>query len=307
MTSARTSPAAGSGCAQIAPELVAGYASGALDGVAAWSVETHLPGCGPCRSALATELDQLRLARNRSILLARAALPAPGPAERLATSCGIPAHVWRLLAVTPSLRRSWLAGVALVLAAAIGAARLIAAAGPAATAAGQPITQLGAGWPALSAGLLPFLVLAPLLPLAGVAVAFHRRLDPAADLAIAAPVSGIWLFFVRSVAVIGTALAPTIVAALALPGGDWLPLLVVLPALAVSSAALALGTLTGPVSAAIATGVGWVVLVAGAALAAGSPAVAFGGQAQAASLVVIGASGCLLVARRHILDLGWNR
>jgi hypothetical protein len=308
MSGSAATSAARDSCAQVAPELVAGYARGSLDGIATWSVEAHLPGCGPCRSALAATLDQLRMTRNRSILLARAALPAPGPVERAITRCGIPSHAWQLLSVTPSLRRSWLAGVALVLAAAIGAARLVTAtAGSAASGAGRPIAQLASGWPAAPAALLPFLVLAPLLPLAGVAAAFHPRLDPAADLATAAPVSGVWLFFVRSVAVIATALVPTVAAAMFLPGGGWLPLLVVLPALAVSMTALALSTLTGPVSAAIATAIAWVAVVSGLGLAAVSPAVVYGGQAQAASLVVIVVACCLTAARRRTLELRWNR
>jgi hypothetical protein len=300
MTSPRIPAQAGGGCTQVTPELVAGYASGALDGAAAWSVEAHLPRCARCRASLAAGLDQARLERNRAVLFTRLALPVPGPAERAVTRCGVPQHLWRLLSVTPSLRRSWLAGVALVLAAAIGADFLVAA--PAALA-GRPGPPLAGGWP----GLLPFLVLAPLLPLAGVAAAFHRRLDPAADLATAAPVSGFWLFCVRSVAVIGTALVLTMLAALALPGGGWLPLLVVLPALAVSVAGLALATVTGPLPAAAGAGAGWVAVVAGLGLAAGSPAVAYGGGAQAVSLAVLIGACCLLAARRPALELGWNR
>lgn len=301
MTDPRMPSLATGSCARVAPELVAAYAQGALGGVAAWSVEAHLPACAVCRSALATELDRLRLGRNRSVLMARLALPTAGPVERAVTRCGVPSGVWQLLSVTPSLRRSWMAGVALVLAVAIGAARLMSA------AIGHPAAQRIGGWPVLPAGLMPFLVLAPLLPLAGVAAAFHRRLDPAAELAIAAPISGIWLFCVRSVALIGTALVPTMLAALAMPGGGWLPVLVVLPALAVSAAALGLATLTRPVPAAIGAGAGWVAVVAGLGLVVGSPAAAYGGVAQAASLAVIIAACSLLAARRHTLELGWSR
>jgi hypothetical protein len=301
--SAQPAPADGR-CAQVAPELVADYARGALDGAAAWSVEAHLPGCTACRSALAAELDQRRLERNRAVLLTRVALPAPGLAERTLTRCGVPRYMWRLLAVTPSLRRSWLTGVALVLAAAIGAARLLAPLAPfPAVLAGRPVTPLPAGWP----GALPFLVLAPLLPLAGIAAAFHARLDPAADLATAAPVSGFRLFCVRSVAVIGAALVAAALAALALPGSGWLPVLVILPALAVSAVGLALSTLTGPLRAATGAGAGWVVVLAGLGLTAGSPAAAYGGAAQAASLTVVIGACCLVARRRHALEVGWNR
>lgn len=299
------------GCAQLTPDLVADYARGALAEVAAWSVEGHLPGCAACQRVLTRELDHARLDRNRSVLLTRLALPAAGPAERAVTWCGVPAYVWRLLSVTPSLRRSWLAGVALVLAAAFGAAWLAALTGSAypagAGAAGGPGGPLAGSWPALPAGLLPFLILAPLLPLAGVAAAFHSRLDPSADLATAAPLSGIQLFCIRAVAVIAAALVPTMLVALALPGSQWLPLLVVLPALAVSAAALAASTLTEPLTAAIGAGAGWTAVAFGLTLRIGSPADAYGGPAQAAWLAVLIGAGCLLAARRRRLELGWSR
>ncbi len=304
MTGFQRSPSANSGCVHVDPELVAGYARGTLGTAAAWSVEAHLPGCQDCRSVLTTELDQLRLDSNRSVLLARLALPQAGWVERTVTRWGVPQHVWRLVSVTPSLRRSWLAGVILVLGTAVGAARLAAATGVGAASTAGQLQHLAHGSPA---GLLPFLILAPLLPLAGVAAAFHPKLDPAADLATAAPVSGIWLFCVRSVAVIASALVPTVLAALLLPGGGWLPMLVVVPALAVSVAALALATVTGPFPAAAGAGAGWIATATAVGLILGSPAVVYHGAAQAAWLaVILGASG-LLVVRRHKLEFGWNR
>jgi hypothetical protein len=304
MTGSQARSPAQRACSHVAPELVAAYVRGELGVAALWSVEAHLPACAACRSVLAAEVDQHRLDRNRSVLMARLALPAAGPAERAVIRCGIPPYVWRLLSVTPSLRRSWLAGIALVLGAAVGSARLWPAV-PGSGVAGLSghVTHLGGGVPAAD---MLFLLLAPLLPLAGVAAAFHPRLDPAADLATAAPVSGVWLFCVRSVAVIAAALVPVTVAGLALPGG-WLPVLVVLPALAVSAAALALATLTGPLAAAVSAGAGWVAVIAGLGLAGSSPAGAYGSAAQVAALAVITVAGGMLAVRRHTLDLGWNR
>jgi hypothetical protein len=306
MTRSQVRSHAQPGCSHVAPELVAAYARGQLDMATLWSVEAHLPACEACRLVLATEVDRHRLDRNRSVLMARLALPAAGPAERVVIRCGIAPHIWRLLSVTPSLRRSWLAGIALVLGTAVGSARLWpAVAGSGVTGLSGQVMSLDGRAP--SGGMLLFLILAPLLPLAGVAAAFHPRLDPAADLATAAPVSGIWLFCVRSVAVMVAALVPVITAGFLLPGSGWLPFLVVLPALAVSATTLALATLTGIQTAAISAGTGWGVLTAGLGLAGGSPAGAYGGVAQAVSLAVIVMAGCMLAIRRHNLDLGWNR
>jgi anti-sigma factor RsiW len=121
----RPGPARPPACAQLSGDLLARYASGGLDEATAWSVEAHVPACAPCRAALAAQLDGHRLERNKSVLLTRLALPPPGPAGRALRWCRVPDHVVTLLSATPSLRRSWLAGVALVLAAAIGSAYLL--------------------------------------------------------------------------------------------------------------------------------------------------------------------------------------
>jgi hypothetical protein len=275
-------------CGALTSEVVSQYARGVLNRIAVLSVEDHLSTCETCRQRLAEEFDQSRLRQNRSMVLLRLALPSAGLLERAAIRCGAPAHLWRLLSVTPSLRRSWLTGILLVLGAAIGMSHMVT--GRSAVA------------------ILPFLMLAPLLPLAGVATAFHPRLDPAAVLATTAPVSGVWLFCVRAVAVIAAALAPIVIAAFAMPGNFlWLPPLVILPAIAVSAAALALMTVTSPVVAAVSAGAVWMGVVATVGLITSSPVPAYGGSGQAMSVVVLLVASCLLVARRHVLEFGWNR
>lgn len=290
------------GCAVLPAALVAAYAGGSLGSAQAWSVETHLPGCAACRAVLHGCTDAARLNRNRAAVLTRAALPAPGPAEVILRRCGVPEHVAALLAATPSLRRSWLAGVVLVLAAAVGAAQLAFAAG-----IGLPGPAL-AGGPGASrwVALLPFLFVAPLLPLAAVAAAFSPRLDPAFRLASAAPVSKLWLLLVRSVAVVGATLLPTAVAALLLPGDHyWLGIALLLPALATCAVSLALATVTGPAAAAIGVGAGWLVLVAAIAVSSSGPAVVLGPLSQVAAVVVLVAAGALIALRRKRIDYGW--
>jgi hypothetical protein len=293
-------------CGQLSGDLLARYARSALDEPTAWSVEAHVPGCAPCRAALAARLDGSRLARNKSVLLTRLALPRPGPAGRALRWCRVPDHVVTLLSATPALRRSYLAGVALVLAAAIGAAYLAApgglAGGPAlAGSAAGPGTSgtalaAAAALPAWAA-LLPYLALAPLVPLVAVAGAFSARLDPAYELALAAPVSALWLLLVRATAVVAVTLVPTAAAALALPGPWWLASALLLPALAVCAAALAAATAVGPVTGAIGAGTAWVAVITAAA-AARHPALAFGPAGQAAAAAVLLAAAAVLAVRR---------
>jgi hypothetical protein len=276
-------------CVGMSADLVAAYARGTLTQTAAWSVEAHLPGCERCREVLADEVDPERIARNRVTLMTRLALAERGPAEAIAVRCGVPQHIWRLLSLVPSLRLSWLAGVSLVLAMTVGLAHLLAAAH------------------AVDHALLPFLYLGPLVPLAAVAAAFHAEFDPWADLSAAAPLSGIWLFYIRSVAVIASSIIPIMLAGLALPGTAWLSLTIVLPSLAICVLSLALGTLISPLSSAIVIGTGWLAIVTELGLVAGSPATAYGGAAQTIALLATAAGGTLLAARRRSLDYGWKR
>jgi hypothetical protein len=291
-------PAGPPACAQLSTDLLARYASGALDEATAWSVEAHVPACAPCRAALAAGLDGSRLARNKSVLLTRLALAPPGPVGRALRWCRVPDHVVTLLSVTPALRRSWLAGVALVLAVAVGAAYLLV---PDGLAGGPALAGPGAAGPALAAsawtGLMPYLALAPLVPLIAVAAAFSARLDPAYELAVAAPVSALWLLLVRATAVIAVTLVPTAAAALALPGPWWLAPVLLLPALAVCAAALAAATVVGPVTGAVGAGTAWVAVVV-AAVVARHPAAAFGPAGQASAAAVLLAAAAVLAVRR---------
>ena len=288
------------GCMVLPADLVLGYGRGKLSGAAAWSVEAHLPGCPDCLSVLAGCGLSGRLERNRGELLVRLGLPEARQHSILPRRLRGQGHVSALLWGTPSLRVSWLFGVLLVLAAGVGMARLAAAS---VAAAGPLSLGHSAGW----AALIPFLFIAPLLPLAAVAAAFSPRLDPAFDLARAAPISGAWLLCVRSVAVTAGTLVPTAAAALLLPGPWWLAPALLLPALALCAAAVAGATAFPPVTAAVVAALAWVVLVIVAGLAAGNPALVYGPAGQlAAAAIVLGAVG-LVALRRNRVDLGWVR
>jgi hypothetical protein len=278
---------------------VVSYADGTLDSATEWSVEAHVPGCPACRAVLATRTDASRLAASRAELLARIALPKPGLTGRVLRRCGVPEHVTVLLEATPSLRRSWLAAVLLVLAVAVTTARL-ATAPP--SFAPDLLREPGmTDWAVLD----PFLVVAPLLPLAAVAAAFSPALDPAYPLASAAPVSMVWLLCVRTVAVIATTLIPVALAALALPGPLWLAVTLLLPALALCSVALGLATVIRPAIAVTTVAAGWMVLVIGLAGLAGRPSAATGTTAQLTAAAVLLASIALLAARRETINYGW--
>ena len=291
-----TGPTGGAGWHPSDDDL-AGYANGAADGVAAWSVESHLEACASCRSAISAHVDGERLARNRAVLLALTAIPDGGRLGRLVCLCGIPDHLLRLLTATSSLRRSWLLAVVGVLAVVTGEAVLVQYLWP---GGGPP----GTTWQPGAAELAPFLLAGPLLVLAGVAAAFMPALDPGYRLAVAAPFSGLTLLLVRSVSALVAALVPVVCAAFVMPGPSWLPAAVLLPSLAVCALALAAVTTVGPVAAVSAAGALWVVPVLWLAVARSSLEMVQG-HGQALCAVVFVAAVSVVFVRRDRLEMGW--
>ena len=281
-------------------DLLARYAGGMIEPVAVWSVEAHLTGCARCRSALSAQVDPQRLARNRSVLLARAALPGGGRTGRLVRRCGGPDHLLRLLAATPSLRRSWLLSVIGVVAVVAGEAAAVRYGGTRTSG----IRHL-AGYPDPEV-LTPFLLVAPLLVLAGVAAAFLPSFDPAFRLAAAAPFSGFTLLLVRAVSALAAALIPVVGAAFLLPGPGWLPAALLLPSLALCGFALAAATVLEPRAAAVTAGALWALPVLLLA-AAHVPLAIVQPTAQFASAAVLCAAAMVLLARHDRFEWGWQR
>jgi hypothetical protein len=276
--------------------LLAGYAGGTVDRVAAWSVEAHLTECARCRAALSAHADEERLARNRSVLLARAALGDGGRLARMLSRCGVPDHLLRLLAATPSLRMSWLLSVIGVLAVVTGEAAAVRFG----WVPGRGNAPVG-GYPDPEV-LTPFLVVAPLLVLAGVAAAFLPMFDPAHRLAVAAPFSGFTLLLVRAVCALAAALVPVIGAAFVVPGPGWLPVALLLPSLALCAFALAAATVMDPRAAAVTASALWVLPVLLLAMSR-VPLARVASPAQAACAVLLCVSALVVVLRRDRFEL----
>ena len=254
------------------------YAAGTADVAVAASVEAHVVRCGACAAALAPAVDTARLDAIWAEVADVVDAPRRTRLERLLTAFGVPEATARLLAATPNLRAGWFGARAVVLALALG------------------VTALGGR----DGDATPLLLLAPLLPVVGVAAAFGRHADPAYDLTIAAPYSTLRLLLLRSAAVLVTCVALTASVALLLPGAvgtaAWL-----LPALGLTVATLALATWWEPHVAAVAVGGTWTLLVVEVAYRRGladltsSPA-----QLGCAALAVLAAA--VLVRRRRCFD-----
>lgn len=271
--------------------LLRAYTTMTLDEAARWSVEEHLTQCSACRERIGQiEVPQLDLedsleavwdeivheidARERRTL-----------GERLLLAVGVPGHLARLLAATPSLTLSWLLAVAGTLAVAVIVARVTYDPG---TAVSTPLL---------------FLVVAPLLPLAGVAVSFGPGVDPIYDLELAAPLQAGRLLLVRVVAVLATTIPLAGVAALALPELNWTVVAWVLPAFALATVSLALSARLAPWRACSLVAGMWVAGVTVVEHAAAVPLMAFGLTTQIGMLLATVSAGVMVVAQIDRFEL----
>lgn len=255
------------------------YAAGTLDHASALSVESHVVACESCREELTPLADRQRLDAMWDELVEAIDLPRPGLVERLLVRLGVAEHLARLLAATPSLRLSWFIAMALCLAFAAVAA-----------AEGDR-------------GMLVFLVVAPLLPVAGVTAAFGPELDPTYQIGVAAPLSSTKLLLVRSAAVLVTTTLLAGAAALVVPDLGWAAAAWLLPALGLTLASLALATVVPPVAAAASVAGAWVLVVTLAERVSSAELAAFRGGSQLLYLGVAVVAGLVLARRRDAFEL----
>jgi signal transduction histidine kinase len=151
-------------------------------------------------------------------------------------------------------------------------------------------------------GRLVFLLVTPVLPVAGVAAAYGPWADPSHELASTTPFSGLRLLLLRSLAVLVATTALTAVAGSLIPSSDVSIFAWVLPALALTVASLALSTFVAPHVAAAAVAALWVAIVIAAEMRSAQPYAAFRGAAQSmfAGVVIVGA--VTVAWRRERLD-----
>lgn len=265
--------------------LLERYISADLDDVRAASIEAHVIACSECRARLATDVDPVRIARVWHEVKDSIDKPRRRVVETLLVKVGMREYSARLVAATPSLTGSWFAAVAFALAWAVVAAR------------------------AGTRGVLAFLVVAPLIPLAGIALSFGPRIDPTYEVSVAAPMHGLRLLLLRAGCVLASTIALVGIASIGLPDIGWKAAAWLLPALAVSLATIALATWLDPL---VAAGIVAFVWVASTSLSPlwrrGVPSLdriaAFDPGGQALLAVLIGLAVIVLVARGRRFDFG---
>jgi len=208
-----------------------GYLDGALSEAYACSVEAHLMACERCRldlAAAAVDRDAARAERDRAWappherswgqVLDRVDRPSSGPLLALLERW-VPGHVVRPIVAAPALRNAGCAaGLALLAGAAI-------------------VANLRPG-----AGATIFLVAAPVVPLAGVALAYSRPDELCGEVADALPYSRFHLLLARTLAIVGLTVPVTALLSLLLPLDLSTAMLWLAPSLALCSLTLALSS-----------------------------------------------------------------
>lgn len=225
-------------------------------------------------------IDEERLARNWRAITIELDAPRPSRTERLLRRMRIPPQITRLVVATPALRRSWFIAVGIMV--------LIG------------LTAADGTDPRASAFLL--LVLAPIAPVIGVALAYGTPGDPGHEVHLATPMSGLRLLLTRTVVVLAAAVPIVALPALLSPVTRPWAVAWVLPALAVTSFALALMTVTSPNrSAALATVV-WIVVAVVSRNVSDDELAAFVPAAQVVALTIALALGMVTVLRRDAFE-----
>jgi Putative zinc-finger len=261
-------------------DLAGRYADGALGSVLTASVEQHLMSCGNCRALLDPHVDRVRLDAVWEAVVERVERPRPTLVERLLQRLGMHESTARLVAATPSLRGAWIAAMTVVLALA-----LVAAYGSA-------------------DGVVFYLTVAPLLPVAGVAMAYGRESDPAYEMAAATPYSQLRLLALRTAVVVSATLVPAAVAGVLLPGAPILALAWLLPALSLTAGTVVLSTRVRPQLAAAGLAAAWAGLSMRGLLDRHDALVAVSAPVLTVCAVALVAAALILVVlRRDLAEL----
>jgi hypothetical protein len=203
--------------------LLRGYLGGSVTALEGASVEQHLARCSECRGRIASLSDQAMLERGWAEVRTTIERPARPAAIRLAQRLGLRDPFAVLLAASMSLRTAWLSSVVVALAFSLAAAHLSVG------------TQL---W--------PFLLVAPLIPVLGVAVSFDDVQDPLETLVTTSPFGRERLILLRTTAVLVTCVPVACLFGLMLPGPAWVAVAWLGPALALVPVLLALASFVDP-------------------------------------------------------------
>jgi hypothetical protein len=230
-------------------------------------------------------IDQARLAANWRAITAELDAPRPVRVERMLLALRLPPHVVRMIVATPALRRSWYLSILAVV-----------------------LVGLGGAEPDRPDSLFALLVLAPMLPVLGVAMAYGTTADPSHEIQLATPTRGLRVIAIRATTVLVVSIV--IVGSLSLlsPAARPMAAAWLLPALAVTSSSLAMMTLRPPRQATLIVAVAWFAAVITAQVGGDDQLAAFRAGGQIVSFAVAIVACIVIITRRNSyeqMELAW--
>lgn len=249
----------------------------ALDETTASSIEQHLMTCVECRGLVAAGADTGALEHSWAQIADVVDRPRTRCTEHLLGRLGMSEGLARVVGATVGLRLAWLGAVGLV--------TLLAAA-----AAQQDGTETS------------FLVMAPLVPLGAVLLTFLAADDPAGEAGTATAMHGAGLLVQRALTVVVPTFLILALASLAQPDLGRAALWV-LPAIALTVAAMALATVVRATTATFGLSLGWLLTVMTTASLDGrlgplDDSAPFGAGGQVVAVLVTIGAAVVLYARR---------
>ncbi|MER6441054.1 zf-HC2 domain-containing protein [Streptomyces sp. NPDC001185] len=291
----RESTDMGAGAGHASARIIDGYARGGTDLAVdeVWAVEAHLESCRECRDRLsdtvaarvpgvAALVDSVW-----SVLEPQVAVITPMPHRRPWSGR---LSRWMTPTMVP-----WLAMVMGVILLALLLDLLGGGSGA--------VSHIGAGTGTGRVSVV--LLLAPVLPVLGVAASWSRALDPAYELTASAPRAGLYLVLRRTASVLAVVVPALLIGgwATGVMVAQWL-----LPCLAFTAMTLALGGVVGVTRAAVALAVVWAALVVAPTVAAGHTSfVLQTGGLLAWGLVLVLGVGVVIARRGAYSELGVHR
>jgi hypothetical protein len=245
------------------------------------SIEQHVLRCAHCRGEVATMVPEATRPPWDDVLAA-IEVPRPGLTERLLVRLGLSHSDSMVVSSAPTLRVAWLAGT-------IGVLFFV---------------WIAAVF-AHQGGLGLFLMVAPLIPVTGVAAAYGPSSDPSYETVLAAPYAMVRLILLRTVSVLVTSVPLVVIAGLFLPTSPLVAVAWLLPAAGFIAVVLTASNWADPTHAAAVVGGTWITVVLWA-VHTGDPLAVFAPLAMGGYAVLLGAAVLTLLHRLLSTTPSWR-
>jgi hypothetical protein len=245
------------------------------------SVEQHMLKCAHCRDRVAALVPESAPTPWEDVLAA-IEVPRAGLAERLFVRLGLSRSDAMVASSAPTLRVAWLLGTFGVLLFVVVAAAL-----------------------ANEGGLGLFLIVAPLIPVTGVAVAYGPSSDPSYETVVVTPFAMVRMILLRTLSVLVTSVPLVVMAGLLLPTSPLVAVAWLLPAAGFIAVVLTASNWVEPTHAAAAVGVCWSALVVWA-VRIHDPLAVFAPMAMGAYLILLVVAAFALLHRLFGATPSWR-